>query len=168
MTTHVRLCLTDHRNPQLDRSLLDWCGKQHCVSRESKRVWHHAQRGLLFYIESWFPMEPPNLLSEFKTRYVSCGSPSVDYVEPVTADIWVVLNKYWSNCCGFYLLQAEWKLQESLLPESWPNTGNIQFEDYGLQYRKGLDWALKDISINIQNREKVSKDTPSLQKVIIL
>lgn len=81
MTTHVRLCLTDHRNPQLDRSLLDWCGKQHCVSRESKRVWHHAQRGLLFYIESWFPMEPPNLLSEFKTRYVSCGSPSVDYVE---------------------------------------------------------------------------------------
>uniref|UniRef100_A0A8D3D880 ABC-type glutathione-S-conjugate transporter n=1 Tax=Scophthalmus maximus TaxID=52904 RepID=A0A8D3D880_SCOMX len=51
--------------------------------------------------------------------------------------------------------EAAWTLEERLLPAAWPNTGNIQFEDYGLQYRKELDWALKDISINIQNREKV-------------
>ncbi|XP_058473003.1 multidrug resistance-associated protein 1-like isoform X1 [Solea solea] len=51
--------------------------------------------------------------------------------------------------------EAAWTLQGSFLPESWPTTGTIQFEDYGLQYRKGLDWALKDISINIQSREKV-------------
>uniref|UniRef100_A0A671WXD4 ABC-type glutathione-S-conjugate transporter n=1 Tax=Sparus aurata TaxID=8175 RepID=A0A671WXD4_SPAAU len=37
----------------------------------------------------------------------------------------------------------------------WPTTGNIQFEDFGLQYRKGLDWALNDITISIQDREKV-------------
>uniref|UniRef100_A0A8C9YJ33 ATP-binding cassette, sub-family C (CFTR/MRP), member 6b, tandem duplicate 2 n=1 Tax=Sander lucioperca TaxID=283035 RepID=A0A8C9YJ33_SANLU len=41
------------------------------------------------------------------------------------------------------------------LPAAWPTTGNIQFEDYGLQYRKGLDWALNDINIDIQDREKV-------------
>ncbi|CAB1415849.1 unnamed protein product [Pleuronectes platessa] len=51
--------------------------------------------------------------------------------------------------------EAAWTLEDSLLPEAWPTTGTIQFEDYGLKYRKDLDWALKDISISIQNREKV-------------
>uniref|UniRef100_A0A3Q2X8W1 ABC transporter domain-containing protein n=1 Tax=Hippocampus comes TaxID=109280 RepID=A0A3Q2X8W1_HIPCM len=41
------------------------------------------------------------------------------------------------------------------LAADWPTTGSIQFEDYGLQYRKGLDWALKGISVNIQDKEKV-------------
>ncbi|XP_042345538.1 multidrug resistance-associated protein 1-like [Plectropomus leopardus] len=53
------------------------------------------------------------------------------------------------------LKEAPWTLEGSLLPASWPSTGNIQLEDYGLQYRKGLDWALNNISINIQDREKV-------------
>ncbi|XP_023282660.1 multidrug resistance-associated protein 1-like [Seriola lalandi dorsalis] len=51
--------------------------------------------------------------------------------------------------------EAAWTFEGCVLPASWPATGTIQFEDYGLQYRKGLGWALKDISINIQNREKV-------------
>ncbi|XP_060917590.1 multidrug resistance-associated protein 1-like isoform X1 [Labrus mixtus] len=51
--------------------------------------------------------------------------------------------------------EAAWTLEGILLPTAWPTSGNIQFEDYGLQYRKGLDWALNDISINIQDREKV-------------
>ncbi|XP_062269512.1 multidrug resistance-associated protein 1-like [Platichthys flesus] len=51
--------------------------------------------------------------------------------------------------------EAAWTLEDSLLPAAWPTTGTIQFEDYGLKYRKDLDWALKDISISIQNREKV-------------
>ncbi|XP_038595541.1 multidrug resistance-associated protein 1-like [Micropterus salmoides] len=51
--------------------------------------------------------------------------------------------------------EAAWTLEGSWLPAAWPTTGNIQFEDYGLQYRKGLDWALNHICINIQDREKV-------------
>ncbi|CAK6982138.1 multidrug resistance-associated protein 1-like isoform X1 [Scomber scombrus] len=51
--------------------------------------------------------------------------------------------------------EAAWTLPDSLLPAAWPTTGTIQFEDYGLQYRKGLDWALKGISISIQDKEKV-------------
>ncbi|KAG7215738.1 hypothetical protein INR49_021959, partial [Caranx melampygus] len=51
--------------------------------------------------------------------------------------------------------EAAWTLAGSMLPAAWPLTGAIRFEDYGLQYRKGLDWALKDISIDIQSREKV-------------
>ncbi|KAM4521267.1 multidrug resistance-associated protein 1-like, partial [Odontesthes bonariensis] len=50
--------------------------------------------------------------------------------------------------------EAAWTTEGSLLPASWPTSGTIQFEDYGLQYRKGLDWALKDIYINIQDGEK--------------
>uniref|UniRef100_A0AAQ5Y5P3 ABC-type glutathione-S-conjugate transporter n=1 Tax=Amphiprion ocellaris TaxID=80972 RepID=A0AAQ5Y5P3_AMPOC len=41
------------------------------------------------------------------------------------------------------------------LPAAWPSTGTLQFENFGLRYRKGLDWALKDISLSIQDREKV-------------
>ncbi|XP_076020047.1 multidrug resistance-associated protein 1-like [Genypterus blacodes] len=51
--------------------------------------------------------------------------------------------------------EAAWTVQGSVLPASWPTTGTIEFEDYGLQYRKGLDWALKDICLNIQDTEKV-------------
>ncbi|TDH11131.1 hypothetical protein EPR50_G00057620, partial [Perca flavescens] len=51
--------------------------------------------------------------------------------------------------------EAAWTIEDSFLPAAWPTTGNIQFEDYGLQYRKGLDWALNDINIDIHDREKV-------------
>ncbi|XP_063760007.1 multidrug resistance-associated protein 1-like [Eleginops maclovinus] len=53
------------------------------------------------------------------------------------------------------LKEAAWTVEGSFLPAAWPTTGNIEFEEYGLQYRKGLDWALNNISINIQDREKV-------------
>ncbi|XP_068585945.1 multidrug resistance-associated protein 1-like [Cebidichthys violaceus] len=53
------------------------------------------------------------------------------------------------------LKEAAWTLEGGGLPEDWPATGNLRFEDYGLQYRKGLDWALNDICIDIQDREKV-------------
>nr|XP_046230695.1 multidrug resistance-associated protein 1-like isoform X2 [Scatophagus argus] len=51
--------------------------------------------------------------------------------------------------------EAAWTLQGSSVPAAWPTTGNVEFEDFGLQYRKGLDWALYNISMNIQDREKV-------------
>ncbi|XP_054875423.1 multidrug resistance-associated protein 1-like isoform X2 [Amphiprion ocellaris] len=52
-------------------------------------------------------------------------------------------------------LQAAWTLEGCSLPAAWPSTGTLQFENFGLRYRKGLDWALKDISLSIQDREKV-------------
>ncbi|KAM3600087.1 uncharacterized protein V6R79_017187 [Siganus canaliculatus] len=51
--------------------------------------------------------------------------------------------------------EAPWTLHDSSLPTSWPSTGNIQLENYGLQYRTGLDWALNNISIDIRDKEKV-------------
>uniref|UniRef100_A0A8C5E025 AAA+ ATPase domain-containing protein n=1 Tax=Gouania willdenowi TaxID=441366 RepID=A0A8C5E025_GOUWI len=51
--------------------------------------------------------------------------------------------------------EAPWTLEGHAPPASWPHTGTIHFDNYGLQYRKGLDWALRDICIDIQDREKV-------------
>uniref|UniRef100_A0A4W5L606 ABC-type glutathione-S-conjugate transporter n=1 Tax=Hucho hucho TaxID=62062 RepID=A0A4W5L606_9TELE len=50
---------------------------------------------------------------------------------------------------------ADTAKEGSSLPLAWPQTGTIEFQDYGLQYRKGLDWALKGITLKIQEREKV-------------
>lgn len=47
-------------------------------------------------------------------------------------------------------------MENTPLQSHWPQTGSIQFHQYGLQYRKGLDWALKEITFSIQEKEKVN------------
>ncbi|ROL49384.1 Multidrug resistance-associated protein 1 [Anabarilius grahami] len=51
--------------------------------------------------------------------------------------------------------EAPWTFEDSPLPSHWPRSGSIGFQEYGLQYRRGLDWALKEISLSINEREKV-------------
>lgn len=47
-------------------------------------------------------------------------------------------------------------MEGSSLPLDWPLKGTLEFQEYGLQYRKGLELALKGITLNIHEREKVS------------
>ncbi|XP_040891867.1 multidrug resistance-associated protein 1 isoform X3 [Toxotes jaculatrix] len=51
--------------------------------------------------------------------------------------------------------EASWSIEGSSLPLAWPQRGTIEFQDYGLQYRKGLELALKGITLHIHEREKV-------------
>ncbi|KAK2857444.1 hypothetical protein Q7C36_005363 [Tachysurus vachellii] len=51
--------------------------------------------------------------------------------------------------------EAAWSSEDISLPHDWPQTGSMEFQDYGLQYRKGLEFALKGISLRIQEREKI-------------
>ncbi|XP_053533876.1 multidrug resistance-associated protein 1 isoform X3 [Ictalurus punctatus] len=51
--------------------------------------------------------------------------------------------------------EAAWSIENLPLPSHWPQTGTIQFHQYGLQYRKGLDWALKEITLSVREREKI-------------
>uniref|UniRef100_A0A8B9RLN9 ABC-type glutathione-S-conjugate transporter n=1 Tax=Astyanax mexicanus TaxID=7994 RepID=A0A8B9RLN9_ASTMX len=51
--------------------------------------------------------------------------------------------------------EAAWTSEGNSLPPTWPQVGTIEFQDYGLQYRKGLEFALKGISLHIQRREKI-------------
>ena len=41
------------------------------------------------------------------------------------------------------------------MDESWPDRGKIKFENYGVTYRKELDYALKDITTEINPGEKI-------------
>ncbi|XP_077593671.1 multidrug resistance-associated protein 1-like [Stigmatopora nigra] len=51
--------------------------------------------------------------------------------------------------------EAPWLTDDADLAGGWPSAGSVQFEDYSLCYRKGLDWALKGISVSIRDQEKV-------------
>ncbi|XP_024914255.1 multidrug resistance-associated protein 1 [Cynoglossus semilaevis] len=51
--------------------------------------------------------------------------------------------------------EASWNIEGSSLPAAWPQRGTIEFQDYGLQYRKGLELALKGITLQINERERV-------------
>ncbi|XP_028841265.1 multidrug resistance-associated protein 1 [Denticeps clupeoides] len=51
--------------------------------------------------------------------------------------------------------EAAWTLENSHLPSAWPRYATIVIKEYGLQYRKGLDWALKEITLTVKEREKV-------------
>ncbi|TMS23147.1 Multidrug resistance-associated protein 1, partial [Larimichthys crocea] len=51
--------------------------------------------------------------------------------------------------------EASWNIEGSSLPVAWPQRGTLEFQDYGLQYRKGLELALKGITLNIHERERV-------------
>uniref|UniRef100_A0AAQ4P9D6 ABC-type glutathione-S-conjugate transporter n=1 Tax=Gasterosteus aculeatus aculeatus TaxID=481459 RepID=A0AAQ4P9D6_GASAC len=51
--------------------------------------------------------------------------------------------------------EASWSIEGSSLPPDWPQRGTIEFQDYGLQYRKGLELALKGITLQVHERERV-------------
>ena len=52
-------------------------------------------------------------------------------------------------------VEAEWKQDKVIVPYSWPDTGLIEFKDYGVRYRPGLDLVIKGITILIQPEEKI-------------
>ncbi|KIJ55549.1 hypothetical protein M422DRAFT_199806 [Sphaerobolus stellatus SS14] len=42
-----------------------------------------------------------------------------------------------------------------MLPDGWPSKGKVEFKDYSMRYRPGLDLVLKDINLSIRPREKI-------------
>lgn len=50
--------------------------------------------------------------------------------------------------------EAPWEKIDNA-PKSWPENGCVEFKDYGLRYREGLDLVLKDLNIHINAGEKV-------------
>ena len=52
--------------------------------------------------------------------------------------------------------EAEWDCLPSLVPSIWPEHGNVEFRDFELRYREGLDLVLKGINFSVRGGEKVS------------
>lgn len=52
-------------------------------------------------------------------------------------------------------LQAEWVIEDKKPEKNWPQKGCVEFKDYGVRYREGLDLVLKGITCSIKPCEKV-------------
>ncbi|KAF9079080.1 Multidrug resistance-associated protein 1, partial [Mortierella sp. AD031] len=46
-------------------------------------------------------------------------------------------------------------IPDSKTDDAWPSRGGIEFKDYSVRYREGLDLVLKDVSVSIQPGERV-------------
>ena len=60
-------------------------------------------------------------------------------------------------------------MEDKKPPSNWPPQGNVEFRDYSVRYREGLDLVLKNLSLQVKGGEKVplrpymSASTPSAQ-----
>nr|CAH7765033.1 unnamed protein product [Callosobruchus chinensis] len=51
--------------------------------------------------------------------------------------------------------EAAWIIPEKTPPSQWPDQGAVEFKNYAVRYRPGLDLVLKDVSFRIKGGEKV-------------
>nr|XP_040235082.1 multidrug resistance-associated protein 1 isoform X6 [Anopheles coluzzii] len=51
--------------------------------------------------------------------------------------------------------EAAWELPNSTLPRDWPEQGMVEFRDFQVRYREGLELVLRGISFTVNGGEKV-------------
>ncbi|XP_055982515.1 ATP-binding cassette sub-family C member 3 [Sorex fumeus] len=51
--------------------------------------------------------------------------------------------------------EAPWVVEGSRPPSGWPLRGEVEFRNYSVRYRPGLDLVLKDLSLQVHGGEKV-------------
>ncbi|XP_063232793.1 LOW QUALITY PROTEIN: multidrug resistance-associated protein 1-like [Bacillus rossius redtenbacheri] len=51
--------------------------------------------------------------------------------------------------------EAPWENASEKVSQDWPSEGSVQFQDYKVRYREGLDLVLKGITFSIRGGEKV-------------
>lgn len=51
--------------------------------------------------------------------------------------------------------ESAWELPVKDPPPSWPRSGTLQFQNFGLRYRPSLDLVLKNLNICINGGEKI-------------
>ncbi|XP_049916463.1 ATP-binding cassette sub-family C member 3 isoform X2 [Epinephelus moara] len=51
--------------------------------------------------------------------------------------------------------EAPWEVEDKKPPPEWPTKGNVEFHDYSVRYREGLDLVLKDLTLNVKGGEKI-------------
>uniref|UniRef100_A0A665WUG6 ATP-binding cassette, sub-family C (CFTR/MRP), member 3 n=1 Tax=Echeneis naucrates TaxID=173247 RepID=A0A665WUG6_ECHNA len=54
-----------------------------------------------------------------------------------------------------WLSAAPWEVEDKKPPPEWPMEGNVQFQDYSVRYREGLDLVLKKLNLSVQGGEKI-------------
>ncbi|KAG8222673.1 hypothetical protein J437_LFUL002555 [Ladona fulva] len=51
--------------------------------------------------------------------------------------------------------EAEWEIESTTPPKDWPSQGKVEFKNFQVRYREGLDLVLKGINCTINGGEKV-------------
>ncbi|XP_036912751.1 ATP-binding cassette sub-family C member 3 isoform X2 [Sturnira hondurensis] len=51
--------------------------------------------------------------------------------------------------------EAPWVIEGSRPPAGWPTQGEVEFRNYSVRYRPGLDLVLKNLSLHVRSGEKV-------------
>lgn len=51
--------------------------------------------------------------------------------------------------------EAPWDIPNKKPKESWPDNGMVEFKNYAVRYRKGLDLVLKHVDFAVKGGEKV-------------
>ncbi|KAM6951721.1 ATP-binding cassette sub-family C member 3 isoform 2-T2 [Aplochiton taeniatus] len=51
--------------------------------------------------------------------------------------------------------EAPWELEDRKPPSDWPPRGNVEFNDYSVRYREGLDLVLKNLTLSVKGGEKI-------------
>lgn len=51
--------------------------------------------------------------------------------------------------------ERPWNIPEKKPNKSWPDQGTLEFRDYSVRYRPGLDLVLKQVNFNVNRGEKI-------------
>ncbi|KAM7334107.1 hypothetical protein ACRRTK_007427 [Alexandromys fortis] len=51
--------------------------------------------------------------------------------------------------------EAPWVIEGNRAPEGWPTRGAVEFRNYSVRYRPGLELVLKNLTLRVQGGEKV-------------
>ncbi|KAH0501077.1 canalicular multispecific organic anion transporter 2 [Microtus ochrogaster] len=51
--------------------------------------------------------------------------------------------------------EAPWVIEGNRAPEGWPTRGAVEFRNYSVRYRPGLELVLKNLTLHVQGGEKV-------------
>uniref|UniRef100_A0A8C6YY21 ATP binding cassette subfamily C member 3 n=1 Tax=Nothoprocta perdicaria TaxID=30464 RepID=A0A8C6YY21_NOTPE len=51
--------------------------------------------------------------------------------------------------------EAPWVIEDKRPPADWPSKGELEFVDYSVRYRKGLDLVLQDLNLQVHGGEKI-------------
>ncbi|XP_035468595.2 ATP-binding cassette sub-family C member 3 isoform X2 [Scophthalmus maximus] len=51
--------------------------------------------------------------------------------------------------------EAPWEVEDKKPSPNWPVEGNVQFQNYSVRYREGLDLVLKNLTLSVKGGEKI-------------
>ncbi|CAB1311778.1 unnamed protein product [Coregonus sp. 'balchen'] len=51
--------------------------------------------------------------------------------------------------------EAPWEVEDKKPSPDWPSQGKVEFRDYSVRYREGLDLVLKNLTLSVRGGEKI-------------